>query len=67
MVIVDNGSDDDTPEIGKALSEKYEEVSYLRIEERGVGIAFKTGVLAADTDLVGYMDIDLSTDLKYLS
>ena len=67
MVIIDNGSDDDTPEIGKALAEKYEYVTYLRIEERGVGIAFKTGVEKADTDIVGYMDIDLSTDLKYLS
>ena len=66
MVIVDNGSDDDTPEIGRRLQEKYPEVTYRRIEERGVGIAFRTGVTEADTDIVGYMDIDLSTDLKYL-
>lgn len=67
LVIVDNGSDDDTPEIGRRLAEKYPEVTYRRIEERGVGIAFRTGVLECETDLVGYMDIDLSTDLKYLS
>ena len=67
MTILDNGSDDDTPEIAKALSEKYPEVSYVRIEERGVGIAFKTGILANTMDIVGYMDIDLSTDIKYLS
>ena len=67
IVIADNGSDDDTPEIGKRLDAKYPEVTYTRIEERGLGIAFRTGVLAADTDIVGYMDIDLSTDLKYLS
>ena len=67
LVIVDNGSDDETPEIARALAEKYEEVSYRRIEERGVGIAFKTGVTECTSDLVGYMDIDLSTDLKYLS
>ena len=67
LVIVDNGSDDETPQIGKRLAETYPEVSYRRIEERGVGIAFRTGVMECDTDVVGYMDIDLSTDLKYLT
>lgn len=67
MTILDNGSDDDTPDIAKALSAKYEEVKYVRIEERGVGIAFKTGIGMNTCDLVGYMDIDLSTDIKYLS
>ena len=66
LTIVDNGSDDDTPDIARRLEEKYDEVEYVRIEERGVGIAFKTGVLRTDADIVGYMDIDLSTDLKYL-
>lgn len=66
LTIVDNGSDDDTPEIARRLVDKYDEVEYVRIEERGVGIAFKTGVLRTDADIVGYMDIDLSTDLSYL-
>lgn len=66
LTIVDNGSDDDTPDIARRLEEKYEEVEYVRIEERGVGIAFKTGVLRSTADVVGYMDIDLSTDLRYL-
>ncbi len=64
LTIVDNGSDDDTPEIGRALSLEYPEVRYIRIEERGVGIAFKTGVLRNEADIVGYMDVDLSTDLS---
>ena len=67
LTIVDNGSDDDTPDIARGLEAEFEEVTYLRIEERGVGIAFKTGVERNSADLVGYMDIDLSTDLKYLS
>ncbi|MBQ9590298.1 MAG: glycosyltransferase [Butyrivibrio sp.] len=66
LTIVDNGSDDDTPEIAAMLQKKYDEVEYVRIEERGVGIAFKTGVERSDADIVGYMDIDLSTDLKFL-
>lgn len=67
LTIIDNGSDDDTPKIARGLEAKYQEVSYRRIEERGVGIAFKTGINESDADIVGYMDIDLSTDLKYLS
>jgi len=67
LTILDNGSDDETPEIAKALEQKYDEVEYVRINERGVGIAFKTGIDRTDADIVGYMDIDLSTDLKYLS
>lgn len=67
LTIIDNGSDDDTPEIGRRMEELYDEVKYVRIEERGVGIAFKTGVERTDADIVGYMDIDLSTDLRYLS
>ena len=66
LTIVDNGSDDDTPDIARRLEKKYEEVEYVRIEERGVGIAFKTGVERTTSDIVGYMDIDLSTDLSYL-
>ena len=67
LTIVDNGSDDDTPEIGAALAAQYEEVEYVRIEERGVGIAFRTGVEQNEAEIVGYMDIDLSTDLRNLA
>lgn len=65
--ILDNGSDDDTPEIGKTLEiEHPETVRYVRIEQRGVGIAFKTGVEDNTADIIGYMDIDLSTDINNL-
>ena len=66
LTILDNGSDDETPEIGKALAEKYPEVSYVRVGERGVGVAFRKGIELNECALVGYMDIDLSTDIKYL-
>ena len=67
LTILDNGSDDETPEIGMALDKKYPEVTYVRVGERGVGIAFRKGIELNKCDIVGYMDIDLSTDLKYLS
>lgn len=66
VTILDNGSEDETPEIGKALEEKYPEVSYVRVGERGVGVAFRKGIEINESALVGYMDIDLSTDIKYL-
>ena len=67
LTILDNGSDDETPEIGMALDKKYPEVTYVRVGERGVGVAFRKGIELNECDIVGYMDIDLSTDLKYLS
>lgn len=66
LTILDNGSEDETPEIGKALAEKYPEVSYVRVGERGVGVAFRKGIELNESDIVGYMDIDLSTDIRYL-
>ena len=66
LTILDNGSEDETPEIARELEKKYPEVTYVRLEERGVGIAFRKGIELNDSALVGYMDIDLSTDIKYL-
>ena len=66
LTILDNGSQDETPEIARELEKKYPEVTYVRLEERGVGIAFRKGIELNDSALVGYMDIDLSTDIKYL-
>ncbi len=66
LTILDNGSDDETPEIGRELADKYPEVSYVRVGERGVGVAFRKGIELNESDIVGYMDIDLSTDIRYL-
>ena len=66
LTILDNGSEDENPEIGKKLEEADSEGTYVRVGERGVGVAFRKGIELNDCDIVGYMDIDLSTDLKYL-
>lgn len=66
LTILDNGSEDETPQIGRELEEKYPEVTYVRVEKRGVGVAFRRGIELNESALVGYMDIDLSTDIKYL-
>lgn len=66
IIIVDNGSEDETPQIAKRLCEKYPGVNYERINVRGVGAAFRRGVELSHGDIVGYMDIDLSTNLRHL-
>ena len=66
IIIVDNGSEDETPQIAKFLCDKYPGVVYERINVRGVGAAFRRGVKISHSDVVGYMDIDLSTNIKHL-
>lgn len=67
LTIIDNGSEDDTPEIGRKLADEFAQVEYVRLEQRGVGIAFRKGVELNQAEIVGYMDIDLSTDIHYLN
>ncbi len=66
IIIVDNGSEDETPQIAEALCKKYPKVQYERIHIRGVGAAFRRGVELSHGEIVGYMDIDLSTNIKHL-
>ncbi len=66
LVIADNGSSDKTQEIGEMLQRENKEVKYLRLEERGVGRALKTSWGQSKAEIVGYMDLDLATDLNYL-
>ena len=66
ITIVDNGSIDETPQIAERLCGEYPGVSYERIEVRGVGAAFRRGFALNDCEIVGYMDIDLSTNIRHL-
>lgn len=64
--IADNGSTDRTPEIGRALADRHDNVTFLRVGKRGFGLALKSAWDRTDADFVGYMDIDLATDLRHL-
>ena len=66
LVIADNGSTDQSPEIAQRLAEANPSVRYVRLEERGVGRALKRSWTTSDADIIGYMDLDLATDLKHL-
>lgn len=63
IVIADNASIDRTPEVGRELAERYDEVTYLRLEQKGRGRALKRAWGDSDADVVSYMDVDLSTGL----
>jgi glycosyltransferase involved in cell wall biosynthesis len=66
IVVADNGSSDATPEIGKRLSWEDERIGYVRLEQRGRGRALSRAWRESEADIVGYMDVDLSTDLDAL-
>lgn len=66
LVIADNGSTDQTEVIGRQLSSMLDRVEYFRLSERGVGRALKASWTRSRADIVGYMDLDLATDLSYL-
>jgi glycosyltransferase involved in cell wall biosynthesis len=65
IVIADNGSTDATPDLALALSDELPEVHLVRVPERGVGLALKTSWTQSQADIVGYMDLDLATDLPH--
>jgi glycosyltransferase involved in cell wall biosynthesis len=66
IIIVDNASSDHTPLIAAKLASMNSHVKYQRLEIKGVGAAFRKGVEVSHGDVVGYMDIDLSTDIRHL-
>lgn len=65
IVIADNGSTDRTREIGKQLEQKLPGVQLLSVPSKGVGLALKTSWSQSKADIVGYMDLDLATDLPH--
>jgi glycosyltransferase involved in cell wall biosynthesis len=65
--IADNGSTDKTQEIAEQLVKEYKgRLKFRKIPERGVGLALRYSWNDAQSDIVGYMDVDLATDLKHL-
>lgn len=65
ITIADNASEDDTLQIAERISRELDRVKVVHLDERGRGRAVKTVWAKSDTDLVAYMDVDLSTDLKH--
>ena len=66
IIIADNGSSDATKEKSQILEKYLDRVEYLRLEERGVGLALKSSWSKSNAGIIGYMDLDLATDLKHI-
>lgn len=65
IVIAYNGSTDNTRHIAAALCDEFPDVQLVKVPEKGVGLALKTSWQQSRADIVGYMDLDLATDLKH--
>lgn len=66
IMVADNASKDRTLEIARELSTSHPgEVTYIHLEAKGRGRALKAAWQASDADVVSYMDVDLSTNLRH--
>jgi glycosyltransferase involved in cell wall biosynthesis len=63
IVIADNASTDRTWEIAESLS-RDPHVRAIHLDQKGRGRALREAWLTSDADVVSYMDVDLSTNLK---
>lgn len=77
LTIIDNGSTDATQEIALSLADSGGKaqsritIEYLRLNQKGVGLALQAGIdhnnsRQCKSAFIGYMDIDLSTNLCHL-
>ena len=66
ITVVDNASTDRTRAIASALSREFAEVTCLHLDRKGRGLALREAWSHSSSQVVAYMDIDLSTDLDAL-
>jgi glycosyltransferase involved in cell wall biosynthesis len=66
IVIADNASTDATWTIAQRLRAGVGGVEAIHLEQKGRGRALRAAWSASDADIVCYMDVDLSTDLRAL-
>ncbi len=66
ITIADNASTDQTSIIARRLSHTHPEVGVVHLAEKGRGRALKRVWTASESEVLVYMDVDLSTDLAAL-
>ncbi len=66
LVIADNASTDSTPLVAHRLAHQHRGVEVVTLPEKGRGRALKQVWQGSTADVLVYMDVDLSTDLKAL-
>ncbi|MFE1770065.1 glycosyltransferase [Streptomyces sp. NPDC059008] len=66
ITIADNASTDRTPDVAARLDDTIDEVTAVRLEQKGRGRALRTVWSLSEAPVLAYMDVDLSTDLNAL-
>jgi len=66
ILVVSNGSTDQSDAIGRELEKKYPRVRYFSLPKKGVGRAFRLAAKEARFDHLISLDIDLTTDLSFV-
>ena len=66
ITIADNASTDKSLLIAKKLAARNKGINFLHLTQKGRGRAVKNAWAKSKADYLSYMDVDLSTDLKYL-
>jgi glycosyltransferase involved in cell wall biosynthesis len=64
IVVADNASTDATLQVAKTIADDNRRVNVLHLDQKGRGRALKAAWLASDADVLSYMDVDLSTDIR---
>ena len=67
IVVVDNGSTDDTRAIGRRLADQHQYVTFLHLDAKGRGRALRKAWTETRAEFSVYMDVDLSTSLDAVS
>jgi putative flippase GtrA len=66
ITVADNASSDGTWLLARRLAERLPDVRAVHVAQKGRGRALRQVWGASDADVVGYMDVDLSTGLEAL-
>lgn len=67
LLLVDDGSPDQTGAIAELFAAEHENVRVLAIPHGGKAAALRAGMTAATGDLIAFSDADLATPLRYLA
>jgi glycosyltransferase involved in cell wall biosynthesis len=65
IIIANNGSTDRTVEVAEQLAAADIRLRLLNVSRKGRGLALRTAWSQSSADIVSYMDVDLSTNLRY--
>ena len=66
IVVADNASTDTTLAVAETLAAELPHIEVLHLDAKGRGRALRAAWSASDADVLCYMDVDLSTDLRGL-